>query len=174
MKVQRVLLLLVFVVVIFLAIIALFLYKSFAPGNQTPHDFGNNPSPTTNNGNPGIPPGTTNDGGSNSDQPVSTDTHTAIDDCIVLKASEAAGKEYERGSLLVTFESAMGYETALETVRLLTLTPDSSATAKTNFETYHWLPVSVPTGEEFKWQCLLDASEGVKRTNLNITFNLRQ
>jgi hypothetical protein len=97
-----------------------------------------------------------------------------LDDCVILKAHVAEGKEYEKGSLVVTFFDLLDYDTALESLSLLGLTPDTSQIAKDNFVSHHWLPVSVPAGSEFKWQCQLEASEGVKTTNLNLTFKLHQ
>jgi hypothetical protein len=63
---------------------------------------------------------------------------------------------------------------AVEMIRLLGLRADTSSEARSNFNQNHWLTVTVPTGKEFQWQCQLDASEGIKKANLNITFNLRQ
>lgn len=161
-----------FVLVVFLALIALFLYKSFTPGTN-PNRDADRPaevidiSPDTEGSSTGTP-------NTDPNGPAQADSHTILGDCIALKTTEAVGKDYERGSLLVTFATAMDYETALSSMRLLGLSPDTSASAKENFEIYHWLPVGVPDGEEFKWQCLLETSEGVRGATLNITFRLRQ
>jgi hypothetical protein len=171
MKIERIILTLVFVVVVFLAIIALFLYKTLTPSDNV-RDFDRLPTipvneiPTTST--PTTPPPF------DPSTPDSADSHSALDECIAFKASEADGRQYERGSLLVVFQSAMRYETAIDSMRLLNLVPDTSATAKENYEQFKWLTVAVPEGKEFEWQCTLDASEWVRGTNLNTSFNLRQ
>ena len=172
MKLERIILTSIFVLVVFLAIIALFLYKSFTPGTNQNRD-NDRPSETINTDYQptDVPDATTND---DTNVPAQADTHTVLDGCITLKASEAAGKDYERGSLLVTFATAMDYNTAVSGIRLLGIDPDTSVSAKENFEIYRWLPVSVPEGEEFEWQCLLDISEGIRSANLNVVFRLRQ
>ena len=165
MKIQRVVLIFVLVAIIFFATIAMFVYTTFTSPINSGRD-NKNPSvevpqqPTT------TPPNT---------PPLSeTDNLNVINGCIALKASLAQGKQYEKGSLIVTFLDLVSYEIALESLRFFKLTPDTSSLGKQNFNSYHWLSVGVPSGEEFKWQCLLEAGEGIKKANLNLTFNLRQ
>ncbi len=155
--------------VIFVAIIGLFVYTTFSPGKTVDHSNDiKDPfvEPT--------PQSTTTVNVETIDTVTPTDSHSAIDDCIELKANEARGKRYERGSLLVTFRSDVAYGLAVESMGLLDLKTEVSDQAENNFDLYHWLTVFVPSGDEFKWQCVLDTSEGVKKANLNITFDLRQ
>lgn len=173
MKTQRIFLFFGLAMLIFVATIFLFVYKTFSPGsggNNTPNFV--SPSQTASNtpNQPSQPDTSTPP----QTAPPQSDTHTALEDCIALKTSDAQGKNYEPGSLLVSFADIMGYETALATIRDLGLDPDPSQDAKNNFTQYHWLPVAVPKGQEFKWQCVLDASEGIKKASLNATFNLSQ
>lgn len=167
MKIERVIVIFVIVVVIFVTTIAMFVYKTFSPASKSDQ---NNISTV-----PVVPIS-----GQNSTSTVPTqsipeaDSHNAIDDCIELKANASSGKEYERGSLIVTFLPQVSFELAVRSLEYFDLKPEVSKLAKDNFDLYHWLTVTVPTGEEFKWQCVLDSSEGVKRTSLNFTFKLRQ
>jgi len=155
--------------VIFVAIIGLFVYTTFSPGPAADHSNDiKDPIVET------VPKATTTIDIENIDTTRPIDTHSAIDDCIKLKANEAKGKQYERGSLLVTFRNDIVYGLAIETMGLLDLKTEVSDEAENNFDTYHWLTVFVPSGQEFKWQCVLDTSEGVKKANLNIRFELRQ
>lgn len=164
MKIEKILLFTLLVALIFIATIVLFVFKTFTPSPQDRNQPQvTQPKPTATSTKPTTTPTQTN-----------TDSHSAINDCIELKASEAEGKQYERGSLLVTFLSGVDYNTAVESIELLDLKADTSSEAKSNFSQYHWLPVSVPFGTEFQWQCVLDSSEGVRKANLNFTFNLRQ
>lgn len=163
MKIERIILVVVLVLVIFIALIALFIYKAFTPGANV-HSGPEVQAPTT----------STQSATSSTQIPDSADNHSAIDECVALKTSEAQGKEFERGSLLVTFQDVATYDIAVEILGLLNLTSDTSKTAQDNFKTYHWLTVTVPVGEEFKWQCVLEASEGIKAARLNTTFRLRQ
>lgn len=164
MKIERVVFVLVLVGLVFVAIIALFVYKTSVPAPETEYVE----TATTTD------PAQENPSESSNNLPPQTDQHNALDDCIELKANEAIGKEYERGSLLVTFHDLVSFSTAIESLELLGLSAIESSTARSNFDRYNWLSVSVPSGEEFKWQCLLDASEGVKGASLNIIFKLRQ
>ncbi len=170
MKTKHVILISILVFVVFLGTIAMFVYKTFTGGptpsqrvdtntEQTQNQINNSTTTATTTNTTNIPP---------------PDNHTALDDCIELKANEAKGKEYERGSLLVSFFNSLSYSLALDTIKLLGLRPDDSTEAKNNFNQNHWLTVFVPKGKEFEWQCKLDASEGIKKANLNLTFNLRQ
>lgn len=165
MRIERIVFVLILVGVVFVAIIALFVYKTFTPESETRYvptdsvDIQDNES-----------------GGSEESRevPPFADSHNALDDCIELKANEAMGKTYEPGSLLVTFLDLVSYPTAVESLRILGLEPDTSDQARQNYQSYRWLSVTVPAGEEFRWQCVLDSSEGVKTAGLNLTFWLRQ
>jgi len=169
MKTSHIISILVLVVVVFFATIFLFLYKSFDTG--TVNRSGESQNSSTNQNQSTTTPTTTP---TTSTTPPSSDTHTALDDCIELKASEANNKNYVRGSLLVSFFNSVDYDMAVEMIRLLGLRAETSSEARSNFNQNHWLTVTVPNGKEFQWQCQLDASEGIKKANLNITFNLRQ
>lgn len=174
MKLDRVILAIVLVILIFVAIVVLFAYKTSTPGTNIRYDLDdvqvNDDDLLNNSSNPNTGSNGTNVG-TNAPQ---TDIHNAFDDCVALKTTEAQGKQYVRGSLIVSFLDAVRFNTAIDSVRLLGLKADSSAQAEDNFGTYHWLQVSVPSGEEFKWQCKLETSEGVKRATLNSTFQLHE
>ncbi len=164
MKIEKVILFTLLVALIFVATIVLFIFKTFAPNpvDQTPHFTQPVPAATTTR--PTTTPTTK----------PNTDNHTALDDCIELKSSVAQGVQYEKGSLLVTFLNSVDYNTAVDISNVVGVNPDTTSESQTNFNSHHWLSVSVPRGEEFKWQCLLEGADGVKKTNLNITFNLAQ
>ncbi len=165
MKIERVILFTVLVAVIFVATIVLFFFKTFSPGpnqNQNPPVF---TQPTK--------PATTTNPTATSTQPAA-DNHTALDDCIELKAFNAQGKSYEKGSLLVTFPNSVNFSTAIEIIDIVGAKTDTSSAGRDNFNSHHWLTVTVPKGEEFKWQCLLEGADGVRKANLNFTFNLAQ
>lgn len=172
MKINRVIVLSILVAVVFLVLIGLFVSKIFSPGpgnnepNQTPTQTQQTPATTSSTQNPSTP--TTPDPGPNAD------THNALDDCITLKSTEAAGKNFVRGSLIVAFFAQLDYETAVDSMQLLGLRSDTSVEAQQNYRDHHWLTVNVPRNKEFEWQCKLEASEGVKSANLNLNFNLRQ
>lgn len=166
MKIEQVLLFTLLVALIFIATIVLFVFKTFAPiSNQPNNNSQQIVQPTKQNVQ--TQPTTTS-------AQVATDNHSPLDDCIELKSSEAAGKKYEKGSLLVTFPNSLGFNDAIEIAGVVGVQADSSSDALNTFNQYHWLTVSVPHGEEFKWQCLLEGADGVRRANLNFTFNLRQ
>lgn len=171
MKPQHIILIFVLVAVVFVGTIFLFIFKTFSgpTGPRTDSNLPTNVASSTNSTNP-TSSSTTPDSG-NLTVP---DNHTALDDCIELKAYEAKGKTYEKGSLLVSFYSAVEYSLAVESIKLLGLNTDENSDSRNNFNQNHWLTVRVPTGKEFEWQCTLDASEGIKKANLNLTFNLHQ
>ncbi len=173
MKLKQIFIFFALVMVIFVATIAIFVYKTFSPSRDAsqppqsvsnpygdPGSQSNLPPPAASTTSPSIP--------------SQADGHTAIDDCIALKSSEAQGKQYERGSLLVSFKDGVTFSAAVSDMKALELAPDISESSKNNFSEYHWLSVGVPRGEEFKWQCLIDTESTVKRANLNTTFDLRQ
>lgn len=169
MKPVHIILMLVLVVVIFAGTIFLFIFKSFSgSGARSTPSTPNAPATTTTTGNDTTSP-------TNTDQtPAEADTHSAIDDCVELKAYEAKDKDFERGSLLVSFYPAVSYSLAVDSMKLLGLNVQTSDSSRSTFNQNHWLTVLVPAGKEFLWQCQLDASEGVKKANLNLIFRLRQ
>ena len=166
MKIEQVLLFTLLVPLIFVATIVLFVFKTFSPiSNQSNNNSQQIVQPIKQN--------TQNQPTTTTSQ-VATDNHSPLDDCIELKSSEAVGKKYEKGSLLVTFPDSLGFNDAIEIAGIVGAQADTSSDARNTFNQYHWLTVSVPRGEEFKWQCLLEGADGVRRANLNFTFNLRQ
>ncbi len=166
MKIERVLLFTLLVALIFIATIVLFVFKTFSPSPDRTHD--NAPQVTQ----PTKP--TTQNQPTSSIPQIPTDNLTTLDGCIELKSSEAVGVQYEKGSLLVTFPDSLLFSDAIEIVQVVGLDADSTSEAQSTFNAHHWLTVFVPPGEEFKWQCLLEGADGVRRATLNRTFNLRQ
>lgn len=165
MKIERVLLFTLLVALIFMATIVLFVFKTFTPSPTQQINQPNTVQP--------VKPATTTTPTTTTPKP-NTDSHSALDGCIELKAHEASGKQYEKGSLLVTFPQSVSFNSAVEIVNVVGASANTSSEAKTTFNSYHWLTVSVPRGEEFKWQCLLEGADGVRKANLNFILNLAQ
>lgn len=163
MKIQHLVLFGILVLVIFVAVLVMFVYKTFSPDT----DFRKTVPVLT----------------ETSFVPISTssvtvlsesDAHDFLDECQIFKMNEILGRQYESGSIIVRFFDAMSYDMAIDIINTIGLESDFSDLVKNNFDRHHWLSVVVPPGEEFKWQCILDASEGIKSTSLNYIFDLRR
>lgn len=154
------------VAVIFIATLAMFIYSTFAPV-QSPQPNQNQTPQTQNGPNPQTSPTST-------PAKPNIDLSDPLSECISAKTSAAIGKQYVRGSLIASFVTGMDYDTAIETLQALGLNVTASVSDRSNFDQYHWLTVSVPSGQEFRWQCKLETSEGIKRSSLNFTFTLHE
>lgn len=175
--------LLILVAVIFFGTVFMFVYKTSSPrpltnNQQTASYVQNSASSSTQTS--GSATTSTQSSGQNSfaDNSVLDNADPYESDCVVQKKAAAVGKNYEKGSLLVTFEDVMDFETAVKTIELLNASlgvrVNDSLDARTNFRQNHWLEVTVSGSSEFQTQCELEKSEGVKRTSLNFLFSLRQ
>lgn len=181
MKIKHMVGLLVLVAVIFFGTVFMFVFKTFAPSTR---DIQNNPvvsqsastsQSSNSNSNSSIIP-------TNTEAPIEIPfsdqeslTPATLSVCATQKKTEAGGRQYEKGSILVTFYDAMDFETAVKSVQLLGLETEDSLTARNNFRQNHWLEATgIPATSEFWIQCQLEGSEGVKRTSLNYLFSLRQ
>lgn len=162
MKLFRIVLTVVFVILICVGIVWLFIYKTTS----------DNPNITFNESKPNQT--ATSTATTTDEAQPATDNHNPLDDCIELKANEAKDKDFQKGELLVVFENGISLQTAIESIQFYKLAVVESPDAQSNFNQYRWLTVKVPKDEEFKWQCLLETGEGIKRTILNTMFNLHQ
>lgn len=175
--------LLILVAMIFFGTVFMFVYKTSSPrplmnNQQTASNIQNSASSSTQTS--GLATTSTHSSGQNSfvDNSVLDNVDSYESDCVVQKKAAAVGKNYEKGSILVTFEDVMDFETAIKTIELLGtqlgVRVDDSFDTRTNFRQNHWLEVTVSGASEFQVQCELEKSEGVKRTSLNFLFSLRQ
>jgi hypothetical protein len=178
MEIKHIVGLLVLVAVMFFGTVFMFVYKTSSPRPLT------NSTNSSQTSNTQTSTSSSSQSNQSSGQNISTDISVPDasapyeSECVIQKKAAAAGKNYEKGSILVTFEDAMDFGTAIKTVELLRkelgVQVVESSDVQRNFEQYHWLEAIVPQSSEFSSQCELEKSEGVKRTSLNFLFSLRQ
>jgi hypothetical protein len=106
--------------------------------------------------------------GSNNDQTVST--------CIAAlrKETTAAKREYEKGSMLVTFKSGISFDEAKAILATYGVSIKSETSSKASFSSRQLITGAFTPGEEFSKICIVRQDERIKFAGLNVIFNLHE
>jgi hypothetical protein len=86
----------------------------------------------------------------------------------------AAKREYEKGTLLVTFKSDITYTQAKDILATYGVSVQNEANAKSTFNSRHLITGAFTPGEEFTKVCLLKRDGRIAFAGLNLIFNLHQ
>jgi len=105
---------------------------------------------------------------------TSADRSAARDRCVEKKRSKAQGKDYQRGTLLVSFNERVPFKKAVQTVEAAGASATTSDAVHRSYKERGWFEVSVPDEELFEVQCTLEEVQEVRGTRLNVTFNLAE
>lgn len=81
--------------------------------------------------------------------------------------------EYTSGSLLVSFEAGVSYDTAVEHILTVGLSL-SEGDQQEQYTERGWLDVAVPEGEEARWYCRIESWSAVRTVSLNSVFKLHE
>lgn len=121
-------------------------------------------------------PGTSSSTPTTTGTPPNADSHNMIDECIAFKKADLPGKEsdYQKGSILVTFEKTLKFGDALDLVENNDLSVVSESNARSSFGFGKWFAVKVPSGSEYEWMCIFESSNLVVRALREPTFDLHQ
>lgn len=82
--------------------------------------------------------------------------------------------EYEKGTMLVTFNTGMTYLQAKDMLATYGISVKNETSAKSSFQSRSLITGAFTPGEEFTKICLMRRDERVKFAGLNVIFNLHE
>ncbi|MDQ3014790.1 MAG: hypothetical protein M3Q73_02930 [bacterium] len=82
--------------------------------------------------------------------------------------------EYEKGTMLVTFNTGMTYTQAKDMLATYGITVKNETSAKSSFQSRNLITGAFTPGEEFTKICLMRRDERVRFAGLNVIFNLHE
>lgn len=106
--------------------------------------------------------------------PKETTFEVPLATCIASEKQKISAVQYEKGSILVSFQSSVTFKDAEGIIASNGLEYQGRENIETDFKTNHWLGVTTPKGEEFKWICELKTNSKVKTVILNRLFDLHE
>ena len=86
----------------------------------------------------------------------------------------AAKRQYEKGTILVTFKSDVSYDDAKDILATYGIAVQSEASAQNTFKGRHLITGAFTPGEEFIKTCLLRRDGRIAYAGLNIIFTLHE
>ncbi len=108
---------------------------------------------------------------------ASTDpSEESLASCASRLRQETAAKkrEYEKGTLLVTFKTGLTYSQAKDILATYGISVQSEVSSKESFSSRRLITGAFAPGEEFTKICLLRRDERIAYVGLNIIFSLHE
>jgi hypothetical protein len=109
-------------------------------------------------------------------KPTSVASEESIASCAerLTQETTAAKKEYDKGTILVTFKSGLTYEEAKALLATYGIRVQSEASAQTTYENTRLITGALASGEEFTKICLIKRDQRIAYAGLNVIFNLHE